>query len=323
MKMRIAGYGVVLAAGMVSGMWVAHAWAEGERSPEAGSRSVRFRGSVKAVDGRTGRFVVPVRRGRDGEPAGMVDVLVVTERGTRFLTPAGEGRAASPARFQDLAPGLTVNISGVVGRDGSVVAQEVTLFRKGGAEAEAGPRRSPEAEAGPRTPPEAGRRDGETPREGRRAGDGESPRTGPRDGEGRPNGPRDTGQPGTEAQAAGMLAGRVKALDARRSAFVMEWRVPERGAFRNVRGLVFLTPNTRLSTVSREGGAASPLTFRDLQVGSIVHVRGAESPDGLVAAEVQVFPAGRGGRAGTPREGGGRAPAEGEGRRSPEGKRGR
>lgn len=333
MKTRIAGYGVVLAAGLVSGSWVAQAWADGERSPEAGSRSVRFRGSVKAVDARTGRFLVPVRRGRDGESAGIVDVLVVTERGTRFLAPAGEGRAAAPARFQDLAPGLTVNVSGLVARDGSVVAHEVTLFRRGGAEAEAGPRRSPEADAGPRTSPEGGRGDGVTSRDGRRSGegdaprtgprDGETPRTGPRDGEARPNGPRDTGRPGAEAQAGGLLAGRVKALDTRRGAFLMEWRVTEGGALRNVRGLVFLTPNTRLSTVSRDGGATSPLTFRDLQVGSMVHVRGAESPEGLVAAEVQVYPSGRGGRAEGQREGAGRAPAEREGRRSPEGERGR
>lgn len=319
----------VLAAGVATGMLALPAGADGERSAESGPRSVRFKGTVKAVDLRAGRFLVPVRQGRDGDPAPRTtDVLVITAGGTRFVTPPVEGRAAAPVRFQDLAPGSLVNVSGMVGRDGSVLAQEVTLFRKNaGAETEGGRRNSPEAEAAPRTgprdgdTPRTGPRDGDTPRTGPR--DGDVPRTGPRDGDAPRTGPRDTAQAGAEAQAAGWLAGRVKAIDAQRGTFLFEWRLTEGGALRTVRGIVAVSPTTRLSAAAarRDGEGTTPLTFRDLQVGGIVHVRGAETPNGLAAAEIRVFPL-KGGvrRPEAGREGGGRRP-EGEGRRSPEAER--
>lgn len=315
----------VLAVGVATGILALPAGADGERGAESGPRTVRFKGTVKAVDPRTGRFLVPVRQGRDGDPAPRtVDVLVITAGGTRFITPPAEGRAAGAARVQDLATGTVVNVSGTVNRDGSVIAQEVTLFRKaGGAEGEGGRRSSPEADAPPRAASEAGR-DGERPLPGGR--DGQAPRTGPRDGESRRDGgARDTGSPGAEAQQAGWLAGRVKAIDVQHGTFVMEWRVTEGGSLRPVRGVVAVGANTHLSSAAArgegEGGAA--LTFRDLRVGALVHVRGAATANGLAAAEIRIFPA-KGGaqpsQAG--REGGGVRP-EGEGRRSPEAERGR
>jgi hypothetical protein len=301
-----------------------------------GERAIRFKGTIKAIDARTGRFIVPVSRGRDGDPAPTtVEVLVHTARATRFLLPPIEGAPQAAARFQDLTPGLQVNVSGIVRRDGSVAAQEVTLLRRAGGaegeggrrspeaeagprrspEAEAGPRRSPEAEAGPRRSPEAGRRDG-APRDGegrRGAGprDGERPRTGPRDGE-RPGAGREDGRPGAEQGEAGWLPGRVRAIDAQRGTFLMEWRIAEGGTLRTVRGTVTAGAGTRFShgAPRREGEAGAPATFRDLQVGGIVHVRASEGPDGLYAAEIRVMPTANNRRPAAGREG--------DGRRSPE-----
>jgi len=417
MHRQLLRTGFVIAAGVATGILALPAGADGERGAESGPRTVRFKGTVKAVDLRTGQFLVPVQQGRDGDPAPRtVDVLVVTARGTRFMAPPTERGAATPARFQDLTPGLTVNVSGTVSRDGSVIAQEVMLFRKAaGAEGESGRRTSPEADAPRRTSPEAdaprrtspeadaprrtspetGRRDGDNPRgqgtrdgdvprtgtrdgEGRGEGaardtgrpgvagergrrtspeagapprtspeadaarrtspeisrrdgdsprrpgarDGEMPRSGLRDGDGRREGAtRDTGRPGAERQEAGWLAGRVKAIDVQRGTFLMEWRVTEAGGLRPVQGVVAVGANTRLSSAAarREGEGPAPVAFRDLQVGSIVHVRGSETPNGLVASEIRVFPVkGETRRPDAGREGEGRRPAEGEGRRSPE-----
>jgi len=316
----------VLAAGMAIGIFALPAGADGELGAESGPRSIRFKGTVKAVDVRTGRFLVPVRQGRDGDPAPRtVDVLVITAGGTRFITPPAEGRATRPARVQDLATGTVVNVSGTVSRDGSVIAQEVTLFRKvSGTEGDGGRRSSPEADAPRYSAPEAVRRDVESAPPGAR--DGQAPRTGPSDRDSRRDGgTRDTGRPGAEAQQGGWLAGRVKAIDAQQNTFLLEWRVTKGGTLHPVRGVVAIGANTRISSAAarREGDGDVNLTFRDLQVGAIVHVRGAETANGIAAAEIRVFPTkGAAQRPQADREGSG-ARTESESRRSPQAERAR
>lgn len=253
---------------------------------EAGPRAARFKGVVKAVDARTGRFVVPVVRGRDGDPSRtMVDVLVHTAQRTRFNSPGAEGAAPVAVGIRDLAVGQSVAVQGIIQRDGSVAAQEVTLYRgRAGAEGEGRP--APEAGfrdagrpregAGPRDgerPFKEGPRDGERPfKQGPRDGeggvkrgsrDGEGPaKVGPRDGEaGVKRGPRDGEGPakvgpregeggarggGEEANPNGFTPGRVKAIDARRNAILFQYREGERGNLRNMEAIVFVTPTTKL-----------------------------------------------------------------------------
>ena len=324
---------LTLAAGLPLGsMGVRPAAAE-----EAGPRAARFKGVVKAVDARTGRFIVPVVRGRDGDPSRtMVDVLVHTAPRTRFSSPAAEGAAPAAVGLRDLAVGQSVAVQGLIQRDGSVAAQEVTLYRgRAGTEGEGRP--SPEAglrdgDGGEKRGP----RDGERPfKQGPR--DGEGAKFGPRDGEsGVKRGPRDGEGPakvgpregaggvrggGEEANSNGFTPGRVKAIDARRNALLFQYREGERGNLRNLEALVFVTPTTRLfhGRAPREGGEGAAATFRDIQVGASVHVQASRGPDGFYASELRVMPLEKN-RARRPAgaEGEGRQPAEGEGRRSPE-----
>lgn len=332
---------ITLCLTLAAGLPVATMGARPVRAAEeAGARVTRFKGVVKAVDARTGRFVVPVSRGRDGEPAApMVDVLIHTTPGTRLLTPGAEGRGAAPVRFNELTPGKTVSIRGAIQRDGSVLAQEVTVH--GGAGAAEGEGR-PSPEAGLRDGQggeNRGPRDGEGGKVGPREGDGGVKR-GPRDGEGNfKRGPRDGEGPakvgpregegpgrigGEEANVNGFIPGRVKALDARRNAFLFQYREGERGNLRNMEAVIFVTPTTRVlhGRPTREGAEAGAATFRDIVVGAIVHVQASRGPDGFYASEVRVMPLAKRNRGPVQREGGaGRAPAEGEGRRSPEGDR--
>lgn len=362
---------LAVTTGVIAGITGAEPATAAER--EVGPRSVRFKGVIKAVDARTGRFVVPVSRGREGQPAaGMVDVLIHLAPASRIIIPAAEGIGPNPTagRLQDLAPGLQVNVQGTILRDGSVAAQEVTLFRKqGGAEAEAGDRVSPET--GNRASPEAGFRDtgktreGAGPRdgegvkkgprdgegakfgprdgEGRKFGprDGEKRKFGPRDGEGRKFGPRDgEGAPKVgprdgegaprfgprdgegvkagpqEGIEAGWIHGKVKAIDLRRNAVLLQYRVGERGNLQNMQAVVVFGPNARLvhGRGAREGEQGAAAAFRDIQVGSILHVRGSQGPDGLYAAEARVHPLNQRQQ---PRAAG----REGKGRPSAEGRR--
>ncbi len=315
---------LAVSTGVIAGVAVAQPAVAAER--EVGARAARFKGVIKAVDARTGRFIVPVSRGREGQPAaGMVDVLIHLAPATRIVIPASEGTAPTPTagRLQDLAPGLQVNVQGTILRDGSVVAQEVMLFRKrGGPEAEAGDRISPET--GNRVSPEAGfrnvgPRDGEGVKQGPRDGEG-APKFGPRDGEGAPKvGPRDGEgfQAGPqEGIEAGWIHGKVKAIDPRRNAVMLQYRIGERGNLRNMQAVVVFGPNARLvhGRGAREGAQGAGATFRDIQVGSILHVRGSQGPDGLYAAEARVHPLNQ-------RQQARPAGREGEGRPSAEGRR--